>query len=234
MTDLALIVPAYIANEKLEAVARRSFESYRKSGIDLHLTIVANGCWADKAVVLCGEYADQVIRLDPNRGYAGGVNAGLSQTDLTGVSHVAIGSMDLELDDGWGYHFLELEDFTVASVEEHPADGTEMRIAAQRGDWWGAFFAIPVHAVETIGGMVAVYEGLADRAYGMDLWDYGCDFERVPVKARHLAPNHGQAEEFKRDNQKVRDFKMARRALRNEYKADTWLEYTQNEPRERL
>ena len=88
------------------------------------ILIVDNGS-TDDSLVVCEEFAAEVIRFQINRGFAAAVNAGVAAAD---ADTVAILNNDVELDPGW------LERLSEHFVDDTVAFATGKSVAASSPD----------------------------------------------------------------------------------------------------
>lgn len=227
MADLSLVIPAFICDYEVELLSQTTLPAYRNSGVDLELIVVDNGGFSGHDYL--AEHADILVRFKENQGYSGGVNAGLVHAT---ADTICVSSIDIVVPEGWAQPFLDAQPLVASPLET----GHEVRRQAGRGLWWGAMFAFPREALETVGLMdTETFSAFADRDYAVRLGIAGYEFTRVDVPVEHYHGNHAFRYLKRQNPQEVWGaFEREVEAFRRRYGANEFSDWwVQNHERKR-
>lgn len=184
-----VIVPVYTRNETSEQMAYKSLAQLRANSPDyMRLIVVDNGWHEDRDFG-----ADVYIRFDENRGYAGGVNAGL---DVCNAATVVVSSIDVFVPVAWMYPLVVSAQETIGVISPlarrylYGVDTGEDEVP--NCVYWGGIFAVPLFVMRELGGMDAVNFPLryADTDFGVRAAKAGFFVARQPmVTVEHHDPS---------------------------------------------
>jgi GT2 family glycosyltransferase len=167
--DATLVVPYWIRSEERFELALRSSELYRRS--DCEVILIDNGSPFP--------LPNADIVLPKNIGYPAAVNLGLREAS---GSHLAVGSMDIIVPDGWVGPMIQGE------VATTPIDKT-MEKLGHRGPFWGAFWMFPRSVLTNVGFFDLNWPFFADRDMAIRVAQAGYKLRRVPeVEVLHIDP----------------------------------------------
>lgn len=158
---LSLVIPVYTPTPALDQVARECLS--RVAQLDCQLVVVANGTPVDVS-------ADVLVELPTNRGYAGGVNAGLARAE---GDWIAVGSADVVPPPEW----VEASCVeTVVSPMERP-DTPHL--------FWGGLWTMPGACFEKVGLLDESIDRISDQDYAIRAHQAGYPARRIPIAVEH-------------------------------------------------
>lgn len=178
MLDATLVVPFWILSEKRLELAERTSELFRCS--DCEVILIDNG----SPFPLDG--AD--IVLEENIGYPAAVNLGLKQAN---GAHLAVGSMDIVVPDGWVEPMIQGETVTSPVPKTNDKPGF-------RGPHYGPLWMMPRSVLDTVGFLDEEWPFYADRDLAIRMAQAGYEFARVPeVVVEHVDSGKSWTHEHK-------------------------------------
>jgi len=150
----SVIIPIYALDRSAVKMARGCVEAFREAteGEQYELIVVSNGSIG--ALDEIQPLVDCYLRLDPNQGFSGGVNAGIR---ISRGEYLAIGSADTYPRPGWlgpmrraaeagpGVATPMEEDGRGNLISEHGKRGR------RRGDFFGNLWVMPRSLIEAVG-----------------------------------------------------------------------------------
>lgn len=185
----SVIVPIYAKDPANVELAMGALRSFSEGTPENHELIVVDN--ASSLPNPFEDMADIYIRLDPNRGFAGGVNRGFQ---VARGDYLAVGSADIEVPYGWLTPMLK-------ALERRPGLATPMeygnipesaKTQARRGAFFGPLWVMPREILENVGPLDETFTlAYADTAYAIEVDMAGYWVGRVPeVAIRQVAKHH--------------------------------------------
>lgn len=142
---LSVVVPVYALDDAAVAMALGCLEAFREHTAEpFELICVDNG---SVGLEEAAEIADKVVRLDPNRGFSGGVNAGLA---IAEGEYLAVGSADTFPCPGWAPPLMKSR-FGLATPFEKRANGKRVQPKPRMGGFFGNLWVMRREVYETLG-----------------------------------------------------------------------------------
>jgi GT2 family glycosyltransferase len=211
-------VAAVIPNWNGARLLRKLLPTMRLQGRPFDSILIVDNGSTDDSLIVCEEFAAEVVRFEVNRGFAAAVNAGVAASD---ADTVAVLNNDVELDPGWLERLSEhFSDDTVAfatgkslaasnpdmvdgTYDAVSRGGTALRCGAGRpdGPFWNSskriqmapFTALLIRksVFEQVGGLDEAFESyLEDVEFGLRCASYGYTGWYEP---RAICMHHGSA-----------------------------------------
>lgn len=185
-----VVVPVYAKTEQTEDMARRSVYNLReKHGDTVRIIIIDNGADADR------DFGGDVYeRFETNRGYGGGVNAGLEHT----VSDpVVVSSIDIFITTPFDVlrlaSYANIAQGLISPNAHRVRDGIDTEELEQPDcDFWGGIFAMPRALFESLGGIDTENFPLrfGDTDFGVRAAKAGWPVQRDPqIVVQHHDPS---------------------------------------------
>jgi GT2 family glycosyltransferase len=144
----SIVVPIYALQKvTLDAAIEALRQIKANTPEDHELIVVDNGGLVSGKRM--ASVADTYLRLDPNQGFSGGVNAGLRVA--TGAT-IAVGSADVFVPPGWLPRLLAAAVGMNGIATPHEKGRQEIgKLARRRGGFWGVIWVMPRAVLDAVG-----------------------------------------------------------------------------------